>query len=54
MDRLLIVGAADLWRSKNKHLPLGLVASYMVEQGEESGYRFVDADISNGSARQGK
>lgn len=54
MDRLLIVGAADLWRSKNKHLPLGLVVSYMVEQGEKSGYRFVDADISNGSARQEK
>jgi len=52
MDRLVIVGAADLWRSNNKHLPLGRVASYMVEQGEESRYRFIDADIKSG--RRGK
>tara|TARA_R110001583_G_scaffold195536_1_gene375633 strand:- start:4637 stop:9625 length:4989 start_codon:yes stop_codon:yes gene_type:complete len=54
MDRLLIVGSADMWRSKNKHMPLGRVASYVFEQGEESGHRFVDAKMTNGNGGHGK
>jgi len=49
MDRLLIVGSADMWRSKNQHLPLGRVVGFMCGKGEDFGYRFVDADLNSGS-----
>lgn len=53
MDRLLIVGSVQMWREQNKHLPLGRVASFMEEQGRESGYRFVDAQLANGQGGRG-
>ncbi|MEB6117230.1 AAA domain-containing protein [Enterobacter roggenkampii] len=43
MDRLLIVGNADIWKGNNKELPLGSVVSYMAERGQEAGYRFLSA-----------
>ncbi|WP_224552835.1 AAA domain-containing protein [Pectobacterium versatile] len=43
MDRLLIVGNADIWKGNNKELPLGSVVNYMAERGQEAGYRFLSA-----------
>ncbi|WP_097497309.1 AAA domain-containing protein [Escherichia coli] len=43
MDRLLIVGNADIWKGNNKELPLGYVVSYMAARGQEAGYRFLSA-----------
>ncbi|MDF1692252.1 MAG: AAA domain-containing protein [Zhongshania sp.] len=43
MDRLLIVGNADIWKGINKELPLGSVVSYMTERGQEAGYAFTSA-----------
>jgi superfamily I DNA and/or RNA helicase len=43
MDRLLIVGNADVWKGSNKELPLGSVVSYMAERGHEAGYTFLSA-----------
>ncbi|CAB1217048.1 AAA family ATPase [Serratia liquefaciens] len=43
MDRLLIVGNADIWKGNNKELPLGSVVSFMAERGQEAGYRFLSA-----------
>lgn len=43
MDRLLIVGNADIWRGNNKELPLGSVVRYMTERGQEAGYTFIAA-----------
>lgn len=48
MDRLLIVGSVQMWSSKNKHLPLGRVASFMKECGVDSGYRFVSSQFGSG------
>lgn len=45
MDRLLIVGNADMWRGANKGLPLGLVVNYMTERSEEVGYTFLPAKV---------
>lgn len=44
MDRLLIVGNADIWKGNNKELPLGSVVSYMTERGQEAGYTFISAN----------
>jgi KaiC/GvpD/RAD55 family RecA-like ATPase len=44
MDRLIIVGAADMWRTKNRNLPLGRVVSYMLDKGSENGYIFLDSN----------
>jgi len=42
MDRLIIVGATQMWNGTNSDLPLGKVVSYMKErQGED--YRFISA-----------
>lgn len=41
MDRLLIVGNADMWKGNNKHMPLGQVVRYMSESGQEAGYKFI-------------
>ncbi|MYM30309.1 AAA family ATPase [Duganella sp. CY15W] len=43
MDRLLIIGNADMWSNHNKDKPLGQVVSYMSGMGEGAGYRFVPA-----------
>ncbi|MCT8876485.1 AAA domain-containing protein [Shewanella xiamenensis] len=43
MDRLLIVGNADLWKGVNKELPLGSVIRYMNEGGQQAGYKFIAA-----------
>lgn len=65
MDRLLIVGCAQMWRTKNKALPLGQVISFMDNQIEKpvvnaehenrtAGYQLVDAKDMNGQGRSGK
>ena len=41
MDRLLIVGNADMWKGNNKDLPLGTVVHFMSERGHDAGYSFV-------------
>ncbi|HAU4931115.1 AAA domain-containing protein [Aeromonas hydrophila] len=46
MDRLLIVGNADIWKGNNKELPLGSVVRYMTESGEKAGYKFISAEQS--------
>ena len=43
MDRLLIVGNADIWKGNNKELPLGSVVRYMTESGQKAGYTFISA-----------
>ena len=43
MDRLLIVGNAEVWKGNNREMPLGSVVSYMSERGEENGYAFISA-----------
>ncbi|MCX7514986.1 AAA domain-containing protein [Frateuria hangzhouensis] len=43
MDRLLIVGNADIWRTNNRDRPLGQVVAYMDEMGEGAGYKFIPA-----------
>lgn len=43
MDRLLIIGNADMWKTHNKDKPLGQVVSYMSDVGEDAGYKFVSA-----------
>lgn len=47
MDRLLIVGSIDMWRTKNKYMPLGRVVSYMDELGDELSYRILPANMKN-------
>ena len=44
MDRLLIVGNADMWKGINKDLPLGAVIKYMTDMGQRSGYAFLSAE----------
>lgn len=41
MDRLLIVGNADMWKTHNKDKPLGQVISLMSGMGEAGGYKFM-------------
>ena len=45
MDRLILVGASDMWRTKNKELPLGKITALMIEKGEKFGYQFASSDI---------
>lgn len=47
MDRLLIVGSVQMWRSNNKNLPLGRVATFIEEKGSGAGYSFVEAQLAN-------
>lgn len=54
MDRLLIVGSAEMWRSHNNHLPLGRVVSFMEEKGQAAGYSVVSAQLANGQGGRGK
>ncbi|WP_427144051.1 AAA domain-containing protein [Pseudomonas nitroreducens] len=46
MDRLLIIGNAEMWRIHNKDKPLGQVVSYMSDMGEDAGYKFMPAKKS--------
>jgi serine/threonine protein kinase len=41
MDRLLIIGNTEMWKTHNKDKPLGKVVSYMHDMGEENGYKFM-------------
>ena len=41
MDRLVIVGSAEMWKGKNEALPLGKVVSLMSSNGGEGGYGFI-------------
>lgn len=43
MDRLLIVGAADMWRGKNKDMPLGKVLDYIESKQNEQDYNIIAA-----------
>ena len=43
MDRLLIIGNAEMWKTHNKDKPLGQVISYMNDMGEVAGYKFMTA-----------
>lgn len=43
MDRLLIIGNAEMWKTHNKDKPLGQVVSYMNDMGEGAGYKFMSA-----------
>jgi len=47
MDRLVIVGSADMWRSRNKDLPLGQVLKLMQNKSDNSGYKFYDGTAMN-------
>lgn len=46
MDRLLIIGNAEVWKTNNKDKPLGQVVSYMSDMGEDAGYKFMSAKRS--------
>lgn len=46
MDRLLIIGNAEMWKTHNKDKPLGQVFTYMSGMGEDAGYRFIPAKKS--------
>lgn len=41
MDRLLILGNTEMWKTHNKDKPLGRVVNYMSEMGESAGYKFM-------------
>jgi superfamily I DNA and/or RNA helicase len=43
MDRLLVIGNAEMWKTHNKDKPLGQVVSYMNDMGEGAGYKFMSA-----------
>ena len=43
MDRLLIIGNAEMWNAHNKDKPLGQVISYMSKNGEDAGYKLISA-----------
>ncbi|WP_271007069.1 AAA domain-containing protein [Pseudomonas aeruginosa] len=46
MDRLLIIGNAEMWKTHNRDKPLGQVVSYMSDMGEGVGYKFMFAKRS--------
>ena len=43
MDRLLIVGNAEMWRTNNRDRPLGHVLAYMDQMSEDTGYKVIPA-----------
>lgn len=51
MDRLLIVGNADMWKGKNKDLPLGQVVHFMTQHGEDNGYSFLSVERAGSKKR---
>jgi hypothetical protein len=46
MDRLVIIGNAEMWSVHNKDRPLGQVISYMGNMGEDAGYKLISAKRS--------
>lgn len=46
MDRLLIIGNAEMWKAHNRDKPLGQVFSYMSDMGEDVGYKIMSAKRS--------
>lgn len=46
MDRLLIIGNTEMWKTHNRDKPLGRVISYMKDMGEDAGYKFLTAHNS--------
>ncbi|WP_114152300.1 AAA domain-containing protein [Chromobacterium haemolyticum] len=47
MDRLVIVGAADMWRSRNKKSPLGKVLSFIEQHRDGTNYQIIDANSTS-------
>ena len=47
MDRLLIIGNAEMWTNHNKDKPLGQVVSFMSDMGEDAGYKFMSTKKSS-------
>ena len=43
MDRLLILGNREMWNTQHRDKPLGQIISYMRDNGENGGYRFIPA-----------
>ena len=43
MDRLLIVGNAEMWRTNNRDRPLGHMLAYMDQMSEDTGYKVIPA-----------
>ena len=43
MDRLLIVGNAEMWKDTNNKLTLGKVVTFMSKHGKKDGYVFISA-----------
>ena len=43
MDRLLIVGNAQMWKGNNSKLPLGRVVGFMGDHGGKAGYKIIPA-----------
>lgn len=48
MDRLVIVGATEMWRAANKDLPLGRVLQYIEAQKENSEYKILSKNKNKG------
>jgi serine/threonine protein kinase/tRNA A37 threonylcarbamoyladenosine biosynthesis protein TsaE len=47
MDRLVIVGATEMWRAANKDLPLGRVLQYIEAQKDSSEYKVLSKTKNN-------
>ena len=43
MDRLLIVGNAQMWKGNNSKLPLGRVVGFMADHGDKAEYKIIPA-----------
>lgn len=50
MDRLVIVGATDMWKGSNSEYPLGKIATY-IQQHQGDDYQFVKAAKTNGGRK---
>ena len=48
MDRLIIVGATEMWREVNKDLPLGRVLQYVEDQKSSSEYKILSENNNKG------
>jgi superfamily I DNA and/or RNA helicase len=45
MDRLLIVGAADMWRVKNTTLPLGKIVGFIENGNNKADFKVIEASV---------
>jgi len=45
MDRLIIVGSSEMWKEKNKDLPLGKIVSFMKSIDLKGQYAFIKHDV---------